>query len=124
MISIYTATHSDYLKDVVVNVEYPENELSPREQIAWLEEHYKYDISIKTFSPYILNYMNVILRREKVRTKTGSRLYHGPDEYNSKSDYLPIDVVMDDGIVAIDTYDFAEVMSDIHDLYQRAKDSQ
>ena len=68
--------------------------------------------------------MNVILRREKVRTKTGSRLYHGPDEYNSKSDYLPIDVVMDDGIVAIDTYDFAEVMSDIHDLYQRAKDSQ
>lgn len=124
MISIYTATHSDYLKDVVVNVEYPENELSPREQIAWLEEHYKYDISIKTFSPYILNYMNVILRRGKVRTKTGSRLYHGPDEYNSKSDYLPIDVVMDDGIVAIDTYDFAEVMSDIHDLYQRAKDSQ
>ena len=124
MISIYTATHSDYLKDVVVNVEYPENGLSPREQIAWLEEHYKYDISIKTFSPYILNYMNVILRREKVRTKTGSRLYHGPDKYNSKSDYLPIDGVMEDGIVAIDTYDFAEVMSDVLDLYQQAKDSQ
>lgn len=124
MISIYTATHSEYLKDIVVNVEYPENGLSPREQIAWLEDHYKDDISIKTFSPYILNYMNVILRREKVRTKTGSRLYHGPDEYNSKSDYLPIDVVMDDGIVAIDTYDFAEVMSDIHDLYRQAKDSQ
>lgn len=124
MISIYTATHSDYLKDVVVNVEYPENGLSPREQIAWLEEHYKYDISIKTFSPYILNYMNVILRREKVRTKTGSRLYHGSDEYNSNSDYLPIDGVMEDGIVAIDTYDFAEVMSDVLDLYQQAKDSQ
>lgn len=124
MISIYTATHSDYLKDVVVNVEYPENGLSPREQIAWLEEHYKDDISIKTFSPYILNYMNVILRREKIRTKTGSRLYHGSDEYNSKSDYLPIDVVMDDGIAAIDTYDFAEVMSDVLDLYQQAKDSQ
>lgn len=124
MISIYTATHSDYLKDVVVNVEYPENGLSPREQIAWLEDHYKDDISIKTFSPYILNYMNVILRREKIRTKTGSRLYYGPSEYDSSREYLPIDSIMDDGIIAIDTYDFAEVMSDIHDLYQQAKDSQ
>lgn len=124
MISIYTATHSEYLKDIVVNVEYPENGLSPREQIAWLEDHYKDDISIKTFSPYILNYMNVILRREKIRTKTGSRLYHGPDEYNSSREYIPIDSIMDDGIIAIDTYDFAEVMSDIHDLYQQAKDSQ
>lgn len=118
MISIYTATHSDYLKDIVVDVEYHENGLSPREQIVWLEEHYKYDISIKTFSPYILNYMNVILRREKIRTKTGSRLYYGPDEHNSNSKYMSLDGVMDDGIIAINTYEFAEVMTEVRDLYQ------
>lgn len=66
MLKIYTSENSyEAIKSLDTTYTYPEEKRSPYEQINWLNNHLKEfqtkDVSIKTFSPYILNYINLLL---------------------------------------------------------------
>ena len=67
MLTVYTSSEAKALENIKVDYEFPENNISPWEQLEWmnahLEEFKKETVSIKTFSPYILNYLNLILMR-------------------------------------------------------------
>lgn len=68
MLKIYTSGNSyEAIKSLDTTYAYPEEKRSPYEQINWLNNHLKEfqtkDVSIKTFSPYILNYINLLLAR-------------------------------------------------------------
>ena len=68
MLKIYTSENSyEAIKSLDTTYAYPEEKRSPYEQINWLNNHLKEfqtkDVSIKTFSPYILNYINLLLAR-------------------------------------------------------------
>jgi len=68
MLKIYTSGNSyEAISSLDTTYGYPEEKRSPYEQIDWMNDHLKEfqtkDISIKTFSPYILNYINLLLAK-------------------------------------------------------------
>ena len=68
MLKIYTSGNSyKAISSLITTYAYPEEKKSPYEQIDWMNNHLKEfqtkDISIKTFSPYILNYVNLLLAK-------------------------------------------------------------
>ncbi len=68
MLKIYTSGNSyAAISSLTTTYVYPEEKRSPYEQIDWMNDHLKEfqtkDISIKTFSPYILNYINLLLAK-------------------------------------------------------------
>ena len=70
MLTVYTSSEAIALKNIRVDYEFPENGLSAWEQLEWMDEHLDEfrdkEVSIKTFSPYILNYLNLMLIRGDV----------------------------------------------------------
>lgn len=65
MLKVYTGNTAKVLEDLKCTYEFPENGMSPWEQLEWVDNHIEEfknkDITIKTFSPYIMNYLNVFL---------------------------------------------------------------
>ena len=68
MIEIITASEYSLLSDIDCTYEFPEKNLSPFEQCEWLDEKISiyapsYDLTIKTFSPFILSYMTRMIEK-------------------------------------------------------------
>ena len=68
MIEIITASEYSLLSDIDCTYEFPEKNLSPFEQCEWLDEKIgiyapNYDLTIKTFSPFILSYMTTMIEK-------------------------------------------------------------
>lgn len=68
MIEIITASEYSLLSDIDCTYEFPEKDLSPFEQCEWLDEKIgiyapNYDLTIKTFSPFILSYMTMMIEK-------------------------------------------------------------
>ena len=88
MIKIYSSYNLDVIRKlideekVLINIFFPEKDKSPWEQIDWIEAHYKDDISIFTFSPYILNAMNLIIAKNDLKSDDLFAVYidHTGDE--------------------------------------------
>ena len=127
MLTVYTSSEAKALENIKVDYEFPENSISPWEQLEWmdahLEEFKKETVSIKTFSPYILNYLNLILVRGDLDY---SRLdvfdVHFDDEIEEVNMF---DLkIQNEGVQLIDTTLLSDPISHIYDEYNKIKESK
>lgn len=127
MLTVYTSSEAKALENIKVDYEFPENSISPWEQLEWidahLEEFKKETVSIKTFSPYILNYLNLMLIRGDLDY---SRLdvfdVHFDDE-TEKVEMFDLKI-QNEGVQLIDTMLLSEPISHIYDEYNKIKESK
>ena len=80
MIEIITASEYSLLSDIDCTYEFPEKNLSPFEQCEWLDEKIgiyapSYDLTIKTFSPFILSYMTRMIEKYDL-TRSNLTVHH------------------------------------------------
>ena len=127
MLTVYTSSEAKALENIKVDYEFPENGISPWEQLEWmdahLEEFKKETVSIKTFSPYILNYLNLILVR-------GDLDYSSLDVFDVHFDDEIEEVnmfdlnIQNEGVQLIDTTLLSNPISHIYDEYNKIKESK
>lgn len=70
MLTVYTANEYGLLRLTRTTYSWPEEKRSPQEQINWIKiriKNLKGNESIKTFSPYILNYLNLALEKGDIK---------------------------------------------------------
>jgi len=124
---VYTSSEAKALENIKVDYEFPENSISPWEQLEWmdahLEEFKKETVSIKTFSPYILNYLNLILVR-------GDLDYSNLDVFDVHFDDEIEEVnmfdlkIQNEGVQLIDTTLLSNPISHIYAEYNEIKESK
>ena len=127
MLTVYTSSEAKALENIKVDYEFPENSISPWEQLEWmdahLEEFEKETVSIKTFSPYILNYLNLILVR-------GDLDYSSLDVFDVHFDDEIEEVnifdlkIQNEGVQLIDTMLLSDPISHIYAEYNKIKESK
>ncbi len=120
MLRIYTGNTYKSISTLDVDYFLPEHELSPWEQLEWFDRHLKQfqneDVSITTFSPYIINYINLKLIKGELTKdiiQVIERFYD--DETNEIYDN---DLVIMNANL-IDTRSFSEPISYIYDEYNK-----
>jgi hypothetical protein len=127
MLTVYTSSEAKALENIKVDYEFPENSISPWDQLEWMDSHLeefkKETVSIKTFSPYILNYLNLILVRGDLDY---SRLdvfdVHFDDEIEEVNMF---DLkIQNEGVQLIDTMLLSYPISHIYDEYNKIKESK
>ena len=90
---------------------------------AHLEEFKKETVSIKTFSPYILNYLNLILMRGDLNySKLDVFDVHFDDE-NEEVNMFDLKIQNED-VQLIDTMLLSYPISNIYDEYNKIKESK
>ena len=127
MLTIYTSSEAKALENIKVDYEFPENSISPWEQLEWmdahLEEFEKETVSIKTFSPYILNYLNLMLMRGDLNySKLDVFDVHFDDE-TGKVEMFDLKI-QNESVQLIDTTLLSEPISHIYDEYNKIKESK
>jgi hypothetical protein len=125
MIRIYTGNAYKSISTLDVDYFLPERDMSPWEQLEWFDRHLKQfqteDVSITTFSPYIMNYLNLKLIKgelTKDMIQVIERFYD--DETNEIYDNDL--VIMNADLV--DTRSLSEPISYIYDEYNKIKEKQ
>ena len=125
MLRIYTGNVYKSISTLDVDYFLPERDMSPWEQLEWFDRHLKQfqteDVSITTFSPYILNYLNLKLIKgelTKDMIQVIERFYD--DETNEIYDNDL--VIMNADLV--DTTSLSEPISYIYDEYNKIKEKQ
>lgn len=125
MLRIYTGNTYKSISTLDVDYFLPEHELSPWEQFEWFDRHLKQfqneDVSITTFSPYIMNYLNLKLIKGELTKDTIQvieRFYD--DETNEIYDNDLVIMNVD----LIDTTSLSEPISYIYDEYNKIKEKQ
>ena len=133
MLKVFISNTSKILSKKDVTYKFPENSLSPWEQFAWMDEHLKEfiesDVSISTFSPYILNYLNLLIVKgeldfEKLEVVN---LFYDIEDFNSEnhvSEYnLKIFLEKDPSVKLIDTRNLSEPIDYIYENYEHFRNS-
>ena len=127
MLTIYTSSEAKALENIKVDYEFPENGISPWEQLEWmdahLEEFKKETVSIKTFSPYILNYLNLILIRGDLDYSSLDVFDVHFDDENGKVEMFDLKI-QNEGVQLIDTTLLSNPISHIYDVYNKIKESK
>ena len=127
MLTVYTSSESKALENIKVDYEFPENSISPWEQLEWmdahLEEFKKETVSIKTFSPYILNYLNLILIRGDLDYSSLDVFDVHFDDENGKVEMFDLKI-QNEGVQLIDTTLLSDPISHIYDEYNKIKESK
>ena len=125
MLRIYTGNVYKSISTLDVDYFLPERDMSPWEQLEWFDRHLKQfqteDVSITTFSPYIINYLNLKLIKgelTKDMIQVIERFYD--DETNEIYDNDL--VIMNADLV--DTTSLSEPISYIYDEYNKIKEKQ
>ena len=125
MLRIYTGNVYKSISTLDVDYFLPERDMSPWEQLEWFDRHLKQfqteDVSITTFSPYILNYLNLKLIKgelTKDMIQVIERFYD--DETNEIYDNDL--VIMNADLV--DATSLSEPISYIYDEYNKIKEKQ
>ena len=125
MLRIYTGNIYKSISTLDVDYFLPERDMSPWEQLEWFDRHLKQfqteDVSITTFSPYILNYINLKLIKGELTKdiiQVIERFYD--DETNEIYDNDL--VIMNANLV--DTTSLSEPISYIYDEYNKIKEKQ
>jgi hypothetical protein len=90
---------------------------------AHLEEFKKETVSIKTFSPYILNYLNLILIRGDLDYSSLDVFDVHFDDENGKVEMFDLKI-QNDGIQLIDATLLSDPISHIYDEYNKIKESK
>ena len=125
MLKIYTGNNSESLKGIKAKYEFPENGLSGWEQIDWMEERleeFKGDdeVIVKTFSPYILNYLNLWLGRGDM----GYENLEAFERYLDETLEEPFETslkILNEGVRLINTTSLSDPISYIYDRYDKEK---
>ena len=125
MLKIYTGNNSKSLKGIKAKYEFPENGLSGWEQIDWMEEklgEFKGDeeVIVKTFSPYILNYLNLWLARGDIGYENLEVLEMYLDETLEEPFEISLKV-LNEGVKLIDTRSLSDPISYIYERYDKEK---
>lgn len=126
MLTIYTSNESRGLVNIQADYEFPENRLAPFEQIAWVDAHMEEfkekDVVVKTFSPYILNYMNLLLARIDLTYETLDvyEMWCREDDEEMSVEKCNLKI-LNDGIELIDTTILSEPITYIYDEYNRLR---
>ncbi len=127
MLTVYTSSEAKALENIKVDYEFPENSISPWEQLEWmdahLEEFKKETVSIKTFSPYILNYLNLILIRGDLDYSSLDVFDVHFDDENGKVEMFDLKI-QNEGVQLIDTTLLSDPISHIYDEYNKIKESK
>ena len=125
MLRIYTGNVYKSISTLDVDYFLPERDMSPWEQLEWFDRNLKQfqteDVSITTFSPYILNYLNLKLIKgelTKDMIHVIERFYD--DETNEIYDNDLVIVNAD----LVDTTSLSEPISYIYDEYNKIKEKQ
>jgi hypothetical protein len=125
MLRIYTGNVYKSISTLDVDYFLPERDMSPWEQLEWFDRHLKQfqteDVSITTFSPYILNYLNLKLIKgelTKDMIQVIERFYD--DETNEIYDNDL--VIMNADLV--DTTSLSEPIYYIYDEYNKIKEKK
>lgn len=117
---LYTSEKSEDLRNYKLDnvLSYPEIDLSPWEQIEWINEHYNDDINVKTFSPYILNALNVIILKHNLTEKD--------IEVYSVYDGELFNLICHDGDkqMLVDTRELSDPISYIYEEYIELKEKK
>lgn len=125
MLKIYTGNNSESLKGIKAKYEFPENGLSGWEQIDWMEEkleEFKGDdeVIVKTFSPYILNYLNLWLARGDM----GYENLGAFEMYLDETLEEPLETslkILNEGVKLIDTRSLSDPITYIYERYDKEK---
>ena len=127
MLTVYTSSEAKALVNIKVDYEFPENNISPWEQLEWmdahLEEFKKETVSIKTFSPYILNYLNLMLMRGNLDYSSLDVFDVHFDDENEEVNMFDLKI-QNDGVQLIDTMLLSEPISHIYAEYNKIKESK
>lgn len=129
MLTVYTSNKSLGLSNVQAMYEFPERNKDPWEQMSFVDDvitHMHdmgdgYDTSITTFSPYILNYFNLLLKRGDLK----------PNELNVIEYYFDADangeisefnlMINENNTHLVDTRVLSEPISWIYEEYNKLK---
>jgi hypothetical protein len=127
MLTIYTSSESKALENIKVDYEFPENSISPWEQFEWMDAHLdefeKETVSIKTFSPYILNYLNLMIIRSVLDYSRLDVFDAVLDEESGEVDLCDLKIQNDD-VKLIDATLLSDPISHIYDEYNKIKESK
>ena len=125
MIRIYTGNVYKSISTLDVDYFLPERDMSPWEQLEWFDRHLKQfqteDVSITTFSPYIINYLNLKLIKEEL-TKDMIQVIERFYDDETNEIYDNDLVIMNADLV--DTTSLSEPISYIYDEYNKIKEKQ
>ena len=127
MLTIYTGNIYKSIETLDVTFSFPENRRSPDEQLKWFDKHLKEfqtkDISIKTFSPYILNYLNLLIAKGDLKFDNIEVYEYFYDEEDETNDFTSLKVSDNKLNNLIDTRSFSEPISWIYSEYNKFKKS-
>ena len=127
MLTVYTSSEAKALENIKVDYEFPENNISPWEQLEWMDAHldeFKNEtVSIKTFSPYILNYLNLILVRGDLDYSNLDVFDVHFDDETGKVEMFDLKI-QNDGVQLIDTMLLSDPISHIYAEYNKIKESK
>ncbi len=122
-ISIYTATSYRAIQSaeecLLAKYQFPEKYKSPYEQIEWLKKIVKEvkvansDVSIATFSPYILNYISVLLAKGDINAEEIDVVEFSINEEDGEDvlDEHSLKMQDENGNWIVDTFSFSEPMN-------------
>ena len=130
MIKIFTGNCYKAIANVKADCEFPERFKSPWEQIEWfnryLEDFKKNGIAILTYSPYILNYLNLLIAKGEIDFDNLEVTEYFYDKMND-FDVAKVDLKITDkekGKKMIDTRSLSEPISYIYDEYNKITKSK
>ena len=123
MLKIYIGNcYSHKLASLDVTYAWPEEMRSPWEQLDWFDNHLKLfqtkDISIKTFSPYILNYINLKLMKDELDYDNLEVWEINYDEETDSYDIYDLKILNEK---LIDARSLSDPITYIYDEYRKAK---
>ena len=125
MLTVYTSSEAIALKNIKVDYEFPENGVSAWEQLEWMDEHLNdfrdKEVSIKTFSPYILNYLNLMLIRGDV-DYSNLEVYEAFYNVETEGAEMRSLKILNEGVQLIDATLLSNPISHIYDQYNKIKE--
>ena len=124
MLEVYTSTSPlqkimMFFEDrrITLDAICPENNKSPWEQIEYIEGIYNKDMRIFTYSPYIMNMLNLLIREHDL-TKDNIVVYDVLGDLTTLLD-LAVPMPEDNNRFIIDTRDLSDPISWIYKEYSK-----
>ena len=129
MLTIYTGNHYNAVKDITADYTFPENGISPWEQLTWVDEHLvefkERNVTVVTFSPYIMNYMNLLIIRKDLTDGDINAFERYLDKDDETKEVNEFDLKIYNGktneFTCIDTRCLSDTISYIYMLYDKEK---
>lgn len=124
MIRIFTGNCYKAIANVKADCEFPEHFRSPWEQIDWfnkfLENFKKKNITILTYSPYILNLLNLLIAKGEIDFDNLEVIEYYYDKQSDDVTKYNLKVTdMEKGTNLIDTTSLSEPISYIYNEYNK-----